>query len=106
MELPPYEELKYLADEHPEKLESLRRRLVEETIGSAPEELRQRLRGLQFRIDAERRRASNPLSACLRLSAMMNDSLHAMLDALTGEPAVRPQPVSATIIPFPLLTGS
>jgi len=43
-----------------------------------------RLRGLQFRIDMERRRARTPMAACLRLSAMMWDSLlgqHGLKDA-------------------------
>lgn len=34
-----------------------------------------RLRGLQCRIDMERRRARTPLKACIRLSSMMWDSV-------------------------------
>jgi len=106
MQLPPYDELKHLADHHPQQLEHLRQQLIEQTIGQAPADIQRRLRGLQFRIDAERRRASNPLSACLRLSAMMNDHLCAMLDAIVSEPLPETASESATVIPFPLIAGS
>lgn len=60
-----------LAAEDPEAFEHERQRLVEALIESAPQGQQQRLRGLQWRVDAERQRAATPLAACLRISAMM-----------------------------------
>ncbi|MBS53566.1 MAG: hypothetical protein CMI03_12555 [Oceanospirillaceae bacterium] len=109
MQLPSFEELRKLAETNPDKLESLRQTLIEDTIASAPDDIQRRLRGLQFRIDAERQLASNPMSACIRISAMMNERLHSLMEALntpTGElPAGRQQP-SASILSFPLIANS
>ncbi|MNC67473.1 hypothetical protein D3C75_1179740 [compost metagenome] len=37
-----------------------------------------RLRGLQFRIDCQRRLAKNNLDSCIRIANMMHDSVYAM----------------------------
>lgn len=42
-----------------------------------PEQQR-RLRGLQFRIDCQRRLARNNLDSCIRIANMMHESVHAM----------------------------
>ena len=60
-----------LAAEDPEAFEAERRRLVEELIDSAPDHQRQRLRGLQWRVDTVREHAPTPMAACLRISGMM-----------------------------------
>ncbi len=41
-----------------------------------------RLRGLQSRIELERRRARTPLKACLRLSSLMWDSTFELTDSI------------------------
>lgn len=74
-ELPPFEEMVDLARNRPDELEQLRNRVCESIINEAPVAIRQRLRGLQFQIDMERRRASNPMASCVRISQMMFDSL-------------------------------
>lgn len=63
-----------------------RRRLarIQVAIESAPERSRDRLNGLQFRIDAECRLARTPLKACLRLSSMMWDSFFDLNEALAS----------------------
>lgn len=55
----------------PMAFEERRRRVIEEAIARAPQRMRPRLSALQWRIDMERSRASNPLSACIRLYNMM-----------------------------------
>lgn len=60
-----------LAQSDPQAFEERRKRVIEEAIAQAPEHMQVRLRALQWRIDMERNRASNPLSACIRLSGMM-----------------------------------
>ena len=63
-----------------------RRRLarIQVAIESAPEKSRDRLKGLQFRIDAECRLARTPLKACLRLSSMMWDSFFDLKESLAS----------------------
>ncbi len=116
MQLPPFDELKQLANHNPEALEALRRQLIEQTINSAGEDFRRRLRGLQFQIDMERQRASNPLSACLRMSRMMHERLYSLVESLNfnddsntdvllnnktaGNPGI------ANVIPFPFRISS
>jgi hypothetical protein len=76
-----------LAKADPQAFESWRLALIEETIASAPADCRQRMRGLQFRIDLERRRARTPLKACMRISSLMWRSVvgeNGLLDALNG----------------------
>lgn len=64
-----------LAVRDPEAFEARRAQVIEEFIQQVPEAKRTRLRRLQWRIDMTRRRASNPVSACIRISQMMWDSL-------------------------------
>ena len=63
-----------LAREDPQAFEAYRREAIDAFIGQAPARNRERLRRLQWRIDQERRRSGNPLSACVRLYDMMWDS--------------------------------
>lgn len=60
-----------LAKEDPAAFEAKRSEALEEVMRQAPEERRQRLRGLQWRIDQVREQAGTPLAACLKISDMM-----------------------------------
>ncbi len=85
--LPDFDQLKEMAENDPEQLEQLRIRLCEQVIQDAPEKYRRRLRGLQFRLDMERRRAKSPMTACIAISGMMHDSfdrLRLALNEATG----------------------
>jgi hypothetical protein len=64
-----------LAREDPAAFEEQRARLIREVINQAPEEFRQRIEGLQWRIDMVRQQARTPMAACLRISGMMWDSV-------------------------------
>ena len=99
--IPSFDTLLMLAEHDPKQLEKIRRHLSERIIDSAPEYLRPRLRGLQFRIDATRRRAKNPLDACIQLSGMMFESLEELRAALNGTPVHRAgNRRCAQILPF------
>lgn len=63
-----------LARTDPEGFEQYRQDVIEALIARAPERNRQHLRCLQWRIDQERERASNPFAACVKLYRMMWDS--------------------------------
>lgn len=70
------------------------------------------LNGLQFRINMERRRAKNPLDACVRISRMMNEQFYSEFcpsirglnmpgQAKADEQNESPPPrLNAKIIPF------
>ncbi len=72
-----FEDWASLAQSDPEAFEAKRQAAIAKLIESAPEELRQRLRGFQWRIDMERQRSANPLQACIRISNMMWDLIYA-----------------------------
>ena len=70
-----FDEWSRLAKTDPAAFEARRLALIEAYLRRFPPLDQRRLRGLQFRIDMERRRARTPMAACLRLSAMMWESL-------------------------------
>ncbi|MGM0593587.1 MAG: DUF3135 domain-containing protein [Pseudomonadota bacterium] len=82
-----FEAWQRLAHEDPEGFERRRRELLESVIAHAPESRRQRLRGLQWRVDKMRERAPTPLAACVSLSDMMWEALagkRGLLERLRG----------------------
>jgi len=109
-----FDEWARLARTDPSAFEARRLALIEDYLGQFPPPDQRRLRGLQFRIDMERRRARTPMAACIRLSAMMWDSLlgaHGLKTALdqllvhSSSAAARPPrmvriPRTARILPF------
>jgi len=108
--LPAFDILVDMARNDPDGLESLRRSLTDAVIAAArSENTRRRLQGLQFRVDMERRRASTPLAATIRISEMMCRSLadlHRSMVTLEPEDqseAVTSKPLTGMIIEFPQL---
>ena len=99
-QLPDFDTLQTMAKHNPEGLEQLRQRLVSDLIASAAPEQRRRLHGLQFQIDMERRRAPNPMAACIRLSTLMRDSLLRMQQALNEPRRARPAAAAARVLHF------
>jgi hypothetical protein len=102
-----FSEWSSLAREDPARFEARREEEIERLIAAAPAHIQPRLRRLQWRIDMERRRHSNPLGACLGIYGMMMDSVYGeqgLLPALkqlvhgreNGQVEVR----SAAILPF------
>lgn len=72
-----FDSLAELAQSDPQAFEAKRQAMIGKLIEAAPEDLRQRLRGFQWRIDMERQRCDNPLQACIRISNMMWDMVYA-----------------------------
>ncbi len=107
MKMQDFDEWAALAKSDPAAFEARRQATIEAYLSAAPAENQQRLRGLQFRIDMERQRASNPLSATIRISNMMWTAFGELRDALdrtvNGEPApVDPAPKqTAQVMLFP-----
>jgi hypothetical protein len=69
-----------LARTAPDDFEQRRRAVLESQISSSDNV--RRLRGLQWRIDIERRHARTPLKSCLRLSTLMWDTFTDLNDSL------------------------
>ncbi len=72
--LPDFDTLKELAENDPEALEALRQQHIERAIAQCPADLRRRLQGLQFQIDAKRQLSANPMQSCIEISRMMHES--------------------------------
>ena len=87
-----FDELKHLAEKHPEKLEEYRQQWIEQTIDEAANNHQRRLRGLQFQIDMHRRKAKTPMGSCIQISKMMHDSLANLYEVITQEKAISVAP--------------
>jgi hypothetical protein len=89
-QLPDFDELLILAKQDPARLEALRRNVTEAWIERAPVEQQRRLRGIQFQVDMEVRRAKNPMDACVRVSNMMHKSFGQLRHLLNDMTQARP----------------
>ncbi len=103
-ELPDFDTLIEMAKSNPEGLEELRQQHIEHLIKNAAPELQNRLRGLQFQIDAKRKISGTALNACIEISHMMHDSFFELRKALNeGIEVEEPEytnPQSAKILSF------
>ena len=95
-----------LARNNPQAFEAKRRALVDDVIKRVPEPRQQRLRCLQWRIEKVCASASNPISASLRLSRMMWESverqrniIHSLFEEV-DDTAGHSGPL-AQVLPFP-----
>ncbi len=103
--IPSFDELVAINRHSPADLESLRAALIKDAIEQAPRNTQRRLNGLQFQVDMERRRASNPMAACIRISRMMHESLGELTSLLRPESRERYRAVTtpkeaANVIPL------
>ncbi len=103
-----FDEWSALATCDPHQFEQRRSHLLNEVLQYTAPPRQQRLRCLQWRIDKVREISPNPMSACIKLSTMMWDSLmgqgglHETLHALTqtNTPSTQPARRKAVILPF------
>lgn len=95
-----------LSRDDPAEFERQREAALGAIIAAAPSAHRQRLEGLQFRLNMERQRSSSPLGACVRLSSLMWVGFYRLrkeLDAAArGLTAPKPARASAEVISFAL----
>ena len=82
--LPSFEALVALAKEDPIEFEVLRDQLCKQVMDQAPEHIARRLKGLQFKINLERRRSKTALKSCLEVSKLMHNSLMELDKALSN----------------------
>ena len=94
MSLPDFDTLKALAQQDEGALDALLEAQISALLEAATPQCRERLRGLQFRIDCEKRLSHNPIERCVRLSRMLRahctelgHSLNRLQEELTAQPA-------------------
>lgn len=93
-----FDEWATLAKTDPVAFAQHRADVIEAVIGSAPPERQAQLRRLQWRIDMERQRCSNPMHACVHLFNKMWDSVYSergLLNALLMMPSPQARNVAA-----------
>ena len=88
-ELPDFDALKMLAVTDPDQLDSLQRNMNDQLIDSAPDSIRDRLRGILFQIDMQRRLSKDSMQLCEKISEIMHDSVRDLRDALTKDSGSR-----------------
>ena len=73
-----FDELKQLHQSNPEAFEDLRSQIINEHLDGyqGNEESTRKLRGLQFKIDMERRRQRPAMGNCVKMSSMMWDKFY------------------------------
>lgn len=69
--LPSHEELSKLARDDPPAYEALRREIIDDFIDHAPDKLKPRLQGLQFRVDSLRRLSRSALGSTVKIYDLM-----------------------------------
>ena len=82
-----FEEWALLAKTDPAAFEAKRKEAIAQLIAGATPRMQERLRGLQWRIDMDRSRASNPLASCMQMFNKMWASVYdkgGLQDALHG----------------------
>ena len=103
----------------PEKFEKERSEMIEMEIqrmvsyGNLSKKKETRLRGLQWNIDrVHEKYVDNPMGGCVRISAMMSDSVygeHGLLDTIKSllnlvnfniKPVYAPTPTKDNVVPF------
>ena len=80
--LPDFDTLRDLIENSPEEVERILRKNIEQIYESVPNEQLRRLKGLQFKIDAQKKLAKNPMDSCVKMSRMMHDSFVELNSAL------------------------
>lgn len=78
MELPDFDTLKELATTEPARLDAILEQQIDQLMTRASPDQQRRLRGLQFKIDGQRRLAKNNLDSCIRIANMMRESFYVM----------------------------
>ena len=81
-QLPDVDDLIKMAQDDPDGLERLRHELCTQLIENAPEHYQRRLNGIQFQIDMTRRKSSNGLHSCIKISEMMLESYQKLQSTL------------------------
>ena len=94
-----------LAKDDPAEFERRRELTLRAAIDAAPPVFRQRLEGLQFRLNMERERSATPLASCVRINTLMWAGFYRLRKQLLAASGPAPRPEtdpkhSAEVIPL------
>ncbi len=89
-----------LAADHPFKFEQQRQQWLEHSIQSASEDLKPRLKGLQWEMNMDLELARNKFRQCRYLSERLVDNLRLFKEILAGKPQIFLFKTPATILEF------
>ncbi len=105
-----FDQWRRLAETDPEAFEAARKAAIEGFIDSlGDEQVKTRMRRLQWRVEQERKRSDNPMGACVRIYNMMWRSVsdnYRLISRLLGEEATLTPVREAQVIPFRRATGT
>jgi len=97
-----------LAKNDPEAFEAKRKEVIAEVIDGAPEKERAALNRLQWKIDAQRRIAKNPLDSCVRIYCLLLENVYkegGFIDAITSLSPEKHSQLRRVILPKKSLGG-
>ena len=106
-----FDECMKLAIEDPEAFENYRLEVLKKIMDRARPECQQRMKGIQFRVDMEKRKSRTPMATCIKLNEMMLDFLYDELESSVNRFLSKQKSIiakmskvddkkSATILPF------
>lgn len=97
--LPNFDMLKWLAENEPDKLAQLQKTLCKEAIDCCPESNKEQLISMQYHLEQQLSRCSNPYHRCYLAVRLMNDKFLALNTIMNNPQEFRQQ--SAEILELP-----
>ncbi|WP_394205631.1 DUF3135 domain-containing protein [Shewanella waksmanii] len=97
-QLPDFDRLLWLAENDPNYLDQLQKRICEETIQSCDEGNRAQLLSTQHHLEQQLARCSNPYHRCNTAIAVMHEKFLVLNEAMTDPHAFRQN--KATVVPL------
>ncbi len=77
-QLPNFDSLKWLAENEPDELKELQKTLCKEAISHCPEANKKQLISLQYHLEQQLSRCSNPYHRCYLAMSIMNEKFLAL----------------------------
>jgi hypothetical protein len=99
-QLPNFDSLKWLAENNPEELERLQKKMCEEAIERCPESNKEQLISMHFHLEQQLSRCSNPFHRCYLAISIMNDKFIALNDIINNPNEFKKQ--NAKILSLPV----
>ncbi|AQS35621.1 Protein of unknown function (DUF3135) [Shewanella psychrophila] len=98
-ELPNFDQLRWLADNEPDELEELQKTLCKEAIDCCPESNKEQLISMQYHLEQQLSRCTNPYHRCYLAISIMNDKFISLNTIMNSPQEFRQQ--NAKILTLP-----
>lgn len=102
-ELPNFDTLRWLAENEPDELETLQKTLCKEAIDCCPEANKKQLISMQYHLEQQLSRCSNPYHRCYLAIRIMNDKFLALNSIINNPAEFRQQNAKILEIPCKLV---